>query len=143
MARSFIQNLAIYQGDDWAAMVSVLNSDGSIPDLTGYTAQAQIRQGPADQSWVIQAELLCVVVPLNQISLSLTSAQTTLLTEPQYQWDLQLTAPDGLITTIMAGQVQVAAEVTREGWGWDDDLALVWVRDPRFREMYWTDVREP
>jgi hypothetical protein len=31
-----------------------------------------------------------------------------------YVWDLQLTAPDGAVETILAGNVQVTQEVTRE-----------------------------
>lgn len=108
-------NLAIYQGDDWAAAVNVLNADGTPADLTGYTAQAQIRSGPADQSWAVAAEISCVVEDvLGLISLSLTHDQTSLLTDQPYVWDMQITSPDNEITTLLNGQVAVALEVTRE-----------------------------
>jgi hypothetical protein len=106
-------DLGIYQGDDWAAMVTVKNADGTDADLTGYTAQSQIRTGPADQVWEISAEITCAVVPPNQISLSLTSAQTGQLEQPNYCWDLQITSPANIITTILAGNVTVQPEVTR------------------------------
>lgn len=109
----FYNDLTIYQGDDWAALVNVTNSDGTPADLTGYTAQAQFRTGIADQTWLVSAALQCVIVLPNQISLSLTSAQTTLLTEPVYCWDLQVTSPDGIVTTLMAGNVNMLFEVTR------------------------------
>lgn len=111
--RRFQQDLLIYQGDDWAAMVTVINADGTIPDLTGYTAQAQIREGVADQAWQTEADLTCAVVPPNQISISLTNLQTTALGQPVYRWDLQLVSPAGIITTIMAGEVRMLFEVTR------------------------------
>lgn len=119
-------NLALYQGDDWAAMATVVNSDRTPADLTGYTAQAQIREGIADQTWLIEASLLCAIVLPNQISLSLTSRQTTRLRQPTYRWDLQLTSPDGIITTILAGQVNVIFQVTRS----PDAMAALW-RDER------------
>ena len=107
-------NLSVYQGDDWAATVSVTNYDGSVPDLTGYTAQSQFREASADQDPDVAAELLCTVAPPNQISLFLDHDQTTLLTDPSYYWDLQIMSPAGDITTILTGSVNVTAEITRE-----------------------------
>jgi hypothetical protein len=107
-------NLAVYQGDDWAATVNVTNQDGSIPNLAGYTAQSQFRTASADQDPDVAAELQCTVVPPNQISLYLDHAQTTLLEEPSYYWDLQIVSPSGDITTILTGSAMITAEVTRE-----------------------------
>lgn len=113
-------NLVIYQGDDWAAMIQINDCDGNPVDLTGYTAEAQFREGIADQTWHVAAKLLCALVPAapgavpNQISISLRSHQTTRLREPGYRWDLQLISPDGIITTILAGEVKMLYEVTRE-----------------------------
>jgi hypothetical protein len=107
-------DLAIYQGDDWVAMVTVLNCDGTTADLTGYTAESQIRTGIADQTWQVAAQLLCVVQPPNLISISLTSAQTTLLEQPVYCWDLQIVSPSGIVITILAGAVNMQFEVTRD-----------------------------
>lgn len=108
-------DLCIYQGDDWAGQVTVLNAaDGTPADLTGYTAQAQIRKAPADQAWWVAAEITCTVNPPNFISLQLTNQQTTLLTAIYYQWDLQIVSPAGLISTIMGGDVNVTLQVTRE-----------------------------
>lgn len=144
----FRHDLTLYQGDDWAAMVTVSNPDGTVPDLTGYTAQAQIREGIADQAWYVEAKLLCAVVPPNQISISLTSRQTTRLKQPSYRWDLQLISPDGIITTIMAGEVKMLFEVTRpyehvvtrlydeheRDWMREADEARFWRGDGRYLE---------
>lgn len=134
VTQKFQQDLNIYQGDDWAATVTVQNCDGTSADLTGYTAQAQIRTGIADQTWMVSADILCEVWPPG-VSLSLTSLQTTLLREPVYQWDLQLVSPDGIVTTIMAGQVNVAFEVTRtiEAPQWLEDAAGLMVYEGRQR----------
>jgi hypothetical protein len=111
--------ISLYQGDDWASLITVNNCDGSPFDLTNYTAQGQIRQGPADQNWWISATFTCAIVPVqsgqtpNQISISLTNAQTALLRNLNYVWDLQVTSPDGIITTVVGGTVSVTPEVTR------------------------------
>jgi hypothetical protein len=106
-------DLDIFQGDDWASMVTVLNCDGSPPDLTGYTAQAQIRSGPADLA-PVAAEMTTTVVLPNLVSLYVPSDSTRQLRALYYGWDLQLTSPAGMITTILAGSVTVTQEVTRE-----------------------------
>jgi hypothetical protein len=105
-------NIALYQGDDWAAQVTVLNADMTPADLTGYTAQAQIRAGVADQQPVVAAQMSATVNPPNQVLLALTHAQTAPMSG-QYVWDLQVTSPGGIITTLLAGSVGVSQEVTR------------------------------
>lgn len=106
--------LTIYQGDDYAAVVTVLYVDGLPADLTGYTAQSQIRNGPADQDPVVLAEVVATVVPPNMVTLVIPSAVTRNLSGGSYAWDLQLTSPGGAITTIMAGAATSTSEVTRE-----------------------------
>jgi hypothetical protein len=107
------QNLCVFQGDDWAAMVAVSNADRTPADLTGYTAKAQMREGIADQSWDVAAEFTCAVVVPNLISISLTSDQTTPLEQSTYLWDLQVVSPQGIVTTLLGGSVQMIFEVTR------------------------------
>ena len=106
-------NLMIYQGDDYAGVVTV--SDGVTPPgqvIAGYAAQAQIRAGPADSNPTVVVEIETAVASPD-INLTIPSAQTVALTTPPYSWDLQLTAPDGTITTVLAGAVYVTLEVTR------------------------------
>jgi hypothetical protein len=104
-------DLALYQGDDYAATVAVALATGSPADLTGYTAASQIRRGVADAEPEVAAEFTCVVQsPL--VLLSLTHDETATL-NGQYMWDLQLTGASGAITTILRGKVIVTAQVTR------------------------------
>ena len=106
-------NLMNYQGDDYEGTVTV--SDGVTPPaqvIAGYTAQAQIRQGPADSNPTIIVQIQAAVNS-PYITLTIPSAQTTTLTNGPYVWDLQLKAADGAITTVLAGPVYVTAEVTR------------------------------
>ena len=106
-------NVSVYQGDDYAALVSVYNADGSDADLSGYTVEAQIRRKPADSSVLVESFNVAIQPP-NTIALSLTHDQTLALAG-SFVWDLQLTeTATGMITTILAGKLQGTLEVTRD-----------------------------
>ena len=106
-------DLTIYQGDDMAWIVTVTLEDGTTPaDITGYTALAQIRHSVADSDPVVVTSFACIVAS-PEVSMSLTHDQTGLLCG-RYVWDLQLTSPADIVTTILGGNVKVTAEVTRE-----------------------------
>lgn len=105
-------DLAIYQGDDYAASVVVTNPDGSNANLAGYVAESQIRAVLGDSSPTPIATIACSISG-NVVSLGLTHTQTAALSGPGYVWDLQLIAPGDWITTILAGQVWVTQEVTK------------------------------
>jgi hypothetical protein len=107
-------NLAIYQGDDYAAVVAVLDSSGAPADLTDLVAKAHIRVGYADTHPEVVMEI-GTTVNMNYIDLSISAADTEKLSG-NYRWDLQLLAPDGKIVTILAGVVTVTREVTRAGY---------------------------
>lgn len=99
-------NLSIYQGDDYAGVVTVSG------DLTGHTAQAQIRAGYADANPEIVVEIDCEIDG-QLIALSIPGSKTVTLTGSGYQWDLQLVSPTGGVSTILYGAVPVTLEVTR------------------------------
>ena len=107
-------DLQIYQGDDYAAVVSVTDaSDGSDIDLTGCTSQAQIREGPADECPDITVEIGTTLLLPNFVLLSIPAADTINLCG-SYVWDLQVAGPSLIHTTIMVGKAIVTSEVTRE-----------------------------
>jgi hypothetical protein len=108
-----LADLLIYQGDDYSAVVTVTDGTNTPPDLSGYTAQAQIRQGPADANPDIVVDITVSLTPPNQIQLSIPRTTTTTLSHPLYMWDLALTAPDGTVETILRGWAQMTREVTR------------------------------
>ena len=105
-------DIDIYQGTDWSATVLVQMSDGSPADITGWTAAAQLRRGPADVAPYVEQEITTVVQAPDTVILSIGHADTTLLTG-RYSWDLDLQAPDGMITTVLYGHAIIQTEVTR------------------------------
>jgi len=106
------QNLSIYAGDDYAADVIVTSSDGEPADLTGYTAQSQIRTSVSDTSPDGVAQFSCSIAG-NIVTIVLTHDVTKLLTRSTYYWDLQIIDSLGWITTLLAGQVSVSKEITK------------------------------
>lgn len=121
-------NLCIYQGDDFACVLNILNcSDGSPADLTDFTVQAQIRTGVADQTpGLIAGAFVTTVIAPNQVSLWMPREDTVRLRSLNYVWDLQLTASGGQVTTVLAGDCNVMQEVTRGEWRgqmWDAIVA--------------------
>ena len=106
------QDLAIYQGDTFSATVTIRNVDGTPADISGYTAQAQIRRAVADADPVVEVEM-SATVESPQVHLSIPHDETVGLTG-RYVWDLQIIDGSGAITTVLAGKVIVTSEVTRE-----------------------------
>jgi hypothetical protein len=104
-------NLAIYQGDDYAAVVTVTNTAPPDQVLAGYTARAQIREDVADASDEVVVEIN-TTVQSPQITLFIPASETTNLCG-EYVWDLQIQDASGFVTTIVAGSVNVTQEITR------------------------------
>jgi hypothetical protein len=103
-------DLLVYQGDDFFLDVTVVDvATGHPYPLDGYTAASQIRATPPS------AEVLADLVPVidgNVIHLHLVSGESARLVT-RCAWDVQITNPDGFITTLVYGLVSVTAEVTR------------------------------
>jgi len=105
-------DIALYQGDDWLATVDVLDGTGPA-DLSGYTANAQIRREVADLDQNVAAEITTQIIQPNTIVLSLLHDVTATLSG-NYVWDLELIDDTGVVETILHGAVTVTQEVTRE-----------------------------
>jgi len=104
--------MQIYQGNDYTAAVVVSDSNGGSADLTDYTVAAQIRRGVADRNPDIILTIATSVTLPNIVNLSIANADTGTLIGP-YMWDLQLTAPDGKVSTILRGPVEITRQITR------------------------------
>jgi len=103
-------DLVLYQGDDFSGTVTVNTETGPL-DLTGYTAQAQIRTAVADTQANISADIGATVTPSN-IVLAIAHDVTQAM-KGNYVWDLKIVDGSGFITTIVAGNVAVIQQVTR------------------------------
>src|SRR5262245_2750693 len=104
-------DLLLFQSDDYSGTVTVYASDGTPANITGYTALAQIRRAVADQEPVVAVTIGTTITSPN-VALAIPGAQTKTLSG-QYVWDLQLTSPTNIVTTVVKGKVKVELEVSR------------------------------
>jgi hypothetical protein len=104
--------LSLYRGDSYEWQFVLWQDElKTLPvDLTGSTVEAEIRDKAAGQN---VAALTCVVTLPNIIDVELPTALWTAPGLPATGvWDLEVTAPDGTVSTYVAGKVTVTADVT-------------------------------
>lgn len=107
-ARPPATDLYVYAGDDLVLEVDVTDDQGAAVDLTGYTAEAQIRAS-AEAPTAID---FTTALTANKITLTLTSAETESL-PLKGVWDVQITSGTGVVSTLTGGKITVTAGVTR------------------------------
>ena len=106
-------NLVIDQGSDFAINFTV-KDNGSVKDLTGYSARAQMRTSKTASS--VAATFVCAITtPSNgTITMSLGNSVSTPLTAGTYVYDLEIfTANNASVTRIIQVSVDLTQEVTR------------------------------
>ena len=86
-------------------------------NLTSYTAELQIRSLPSSPDAVLTLSTsnngIAITALTGTIACHATAAQTTLIDEGTYYYDIEITSLSGIVTRIAQGQVIVSAEVTR------------------------------
>lgn len=117
VARAATVNLVFEQGTDFSHIVGIQNPDGSIFALTGYSARMQVR--PTVDSGTLLFELtvgngrVAINTLTGQITLTVSSADTTLMTWRSGVYDLEIVSGSSVVTRIMQGNATLSLEVTR------------------------------
>ena len=109
-----VNNFTIYQGDTFGPREYQWLINGVAPNITGFAVASQIRI--VEQSPNIIATFMSVVTDgaNGKLSISLTSAETSVLNIPSMHYDIQVSDPsNGKITTIVKGIITLEREVTR------------------------------
>jgi len=104
---------SLWRGDSWRAQFRLWSdAQKTVPvDLTGVSAAAALRTSPSRSSSASRVPLTCSI-STNVIDVSLSVAQSQALNAPTAaEWDLQLTYPSGDVQTIVAGPVDIRADV--------------------------------
>jgi len=106
------QNLTITRGDTESVVVT-MTSNGTTPiNITGRTYRAQIRT--TKDASTIDASFTCTVTnaALGEVTCTILPAVTATLSVGTHYWDFEETNA-GVVSTILAGSVNVLADVTR------------------------------
>ena len=105
------RNITIRKGDDYSHVVTITNTAGPI-DITGRTYTSQFRKVPTQASPDGTFTVTVTNGPAGELTITMPHATTAALTAGCYKWDLQENS-GGIITTILAGEVDVVTDVTR------------------------------
>jgi len=109
---AIIANLFIDQGTDFSVTVDVTDTDGSVLDLDGYSASAQIRKTYTSSS--VSATFGTSISASNgQVTLTLSDTVTAGLSAGRYVYDLNIESSGGQVTRVVEGQAIVTPGVTR------------------------------
>lgn len=109
---AIIANLFIDQGTDFSVTVDVTDTDGSVLDLDGYTASAQIRKTYTSSS-VSATFGTSISANAGQVTLTLSDTVTAGLSAGRYVYDLNIESSGGQVTRVVEGQAIVTPGVTR------------------------------
>ena len=106
--------LVVYQGDtaSWQFMLWQDAGKSDPVDLTGASVASQVRNRPGG---MLIATLDCAVTLPNTVLVTLAAADSAALPTAPAAWDMQVTWPSGDVTTVVAGPVNVTADVTMAG----------------------------
>lgn len=112
MAQPADQDLILTRGDTETLVVTIQGDTGSPINITGRTYRAQIRS--SQDSTTVKASFTCTVTSgaNGQVTCVLSATDSATLPSGQYYWDLEENA-SGVVSTILAGNVTVFADVTR------------------------------
>lgn len=104
-------NLLIDQGTDYVTSINLTDSDGNIVELSGYTANGQIRKTYSSSNAVNFG--LSLEEANGVVRLSLTDSQTANLTAGRYVYDVIVTSSANVTSRIVEGIVTVTPRVTK------------------------------
>lgn len=104
--------LSLYQGDDHELRVEFQDADEAALDVSDYSFRAQIRRHPTSATALADADVDLTDAADGVVVVRFASADTSGLPATGW-WDFEQTDVDGLVTTLMRGEVTVTREVTR------------------------------
>ena len=112
-----VYNTTIDQGADWYFNITYADPNGDPIDITGSTADCQLRSFPNAPTAVLtltSGDGITIVGASGEVNLHATAEQTGAIDEGTYFYDVELIAPNtGVVTRLVQGQIVVSAEVTR------------------------------
>jgi len=110
---ALVANLSIDQGSDFQSVIYVETAEGTVANISGYTARGQIRKTYGSTT----AYSFTAVISnpsAGQITITLDAATTSSLKYGRYVYDVEvINQSSGEVTRVIEGQVDVSPRVTR------------------------------
>lgn len=110
-------DIAVYTGADYQQELVYSDPDDVPINLTGYTAQMQVRPSVAAADVIADLTTenggITIAGVLGKITLALTNTQTAALTPGQYVYDIKLISGSGFESILLSGNFIVVEAVTR------------------------------
>ena len=105
------KNITINVGETFSEDLTLLSADGSgVVDLTGFTAQSQLRKHPANPRFAdIQVGITSAAE--GQINISIASSITKFLQGGRHVYDVVLTRPNGFKLVAVEGDALVRSGI--------------------------------
>lgn len=113
-----IYDFELEQGATSRKIIVWTDSNGTLRDLTGYSARMQIRQYVGSD--VVLFELSTtngkiVISPVDgEIALYFSAIDTEKMTWRRGKYDLELVSVSGEVTRLLQGKITISPEITRE-----------------------------
>lgn len=111
-----IYNFTLDQGSTWTLRIVYENPNSTPINLTGYTAEMQIRKKADSPTAVLTLSTggngIVITPLLGRLDLTATDEQTGAIEPGLYVYDLELDS-SGVRTRLIQGSVTVSAEVTQ------------------------------
>jgi len=109
-----VWNQNVNAGQDWEANLNLLQADGTTNrDITGHTLSSELRRHFKSVSPKASVNIVINDAATGLITLSLTNAQTSLLKNGKYVYDVELTTTaTGVKERVIEGVFTVKPEVT-------------------------------
>jgi hypothetical protein len=109
---AYTVNLYVEAGATFSRQVTYTNADGTVFDLTGYTAELQVRETATSATATLTVEP-DITVETGVVSWTFTATETSTLTAAKYVYAIELTHTDGTVIRFIEGDLVVSPEVVR------------------------------
>ena len=112
------EEITIDQGSDVTIQLELVDTEGAVRDLTGYTVAAKMKKNyNSDSADTTTFSSVITQENLGIATLTLTNTQTDALKPGRYVYDVELSFLDSdsntIIERILEGRIQVTPSVTK------------------------------
>lgn len=113
------EDITVDQGSDFSMQLSLVNTDGSKKNLTGYSVAGQIRRtyNTSDSDAINFTAVVNTPQTDGIVTLDLSNAQTDAMEPERYVYDVEISYVDSdantIIERVLEGRVDVTPSVTK------------------------------